>query len=131
MILCVCGGGEGGGLSILVKWEKKPNIWISVKIVCLVSRFRTRGFQFVTNWNFPFYSCCYETLKRETTIETSSRSAAGNGSLHIPGSLVRWTDRLDVTISVGWDMIKHNHHPNKETAIRDLETVEGPRAEQR
>ena len=38
-MICVCGGGGGGSSE-----KKMPNIWISVKIACLVSRLRTRIF---------------------------------------------------------------------------------------
>ena len=55
----------------------------------------------------------------------------GSESLQILESLVRWTDRLDVTISADWDILNITTTTNKETAIRDLETVVGPMAEER
>ena len=52
---------------------------------------------FMLLWNF----------KKGKAIQTGSGSAVGSESLQIPGSLVRWTDRLDVTIyvSVDWDIL--------------------------
>ena len=66
MCVCVCGGGGGGYLSQVRK--KMPNIWISVKMACLVSRLRTRIFSLSQAETFRFINVINETLKRETAI---------------------------------------------------------------
>ena len=75
MCVCVCvgGGGGGGGGSILVKGEKNAK-YLDFREDCMFgltlanTYFQYTYFQFVTNRNFPFYQCNYETLKGETAV---------------------------------------------------------------
>ena len=53
--VCVCVGGGGGGGGILVKWEKNAK-YLDFSEDCMFGlALASTYFQFVTNWNFPFF----------------------------------------------------------------------------
>ena len=91
---------EGGGGVFKSSEKKMPNIWVSVKIACLVSRLQTSIFSLS------------QTMKLSVLL--NGHSAVGSESPQIPESLVRWTDRLDVTISVDWDIFNTTPPPEKQ-----------------
>ena len=53
MVLCVCVGGGGGGGRVYLSQVKKSKYLDFSEDRMLANTY----FQFVTNWNFAFYSC--------------------------------------------------------------------------